>query len=295
MNIEKAINNERMLKAVTGMTVSEFKSLFKAFSRILTEQLGQKTRKRKVGGGRKGKIKSSEQKLFYLLFYLKVYPTFDLAALIFDSSKTRTNRWVLDFMPLLEKTLGRKYVLPVRRIGSMEEFLQKFPGVKDLFVDGTEREIRRPRNRKNQKKNYSGKKKRHTRKNIVACDEHKKICYLSPTKCGKTHDKKMIDKTGFLSYVPHHVTVWQDTGFQGTQKTHPNTLMPKKKTKKKPLTEMEKGDNRIISSFRIVVEHAIGGIKRFNCVSSPYRNKAGIDDMFMNICSGLWNFHLELK
>jgi len=294
MKIEKLMQNNRMMKAVMGMSKYEFKILLIAFTQVLIEYQNKKNRKRKIGGGRCGNIKSPEQKLFFILFYLKVYPTFDLAAFIFDSSKTRTNRWVIEILPILEKTLGRKCVLPERKISSMKEFIQKFPEIKDIFVDGTEREIRRPRNSKNQKKNYSGKKKRHTRKNIVITDENKRVIYLSPTKSGKTHDKKVIDKTNFLFHVPPDVTIWQDTGFQGTQKIHKNTMMPKKNTKKIKLSEKEKEENRIISGIRIVVENAIGGVKRFNILKHPLRNRNGIDDSFMNVCCGLWNFHLNL-
>jgi hypothetical protein len=290
MKIEKAQRSDRMMKAVTGVTVAEFKLLLTTFTQLLAEQRMQRKRRRVPGGGRNGKIKSPEQKLFYALFYLKVYPTFDLAALLFDSSKTRTCAWARDTVPLLEKTLGRKLALPERRIGSVEEFLQKFPEVKDLFADGTEREIRRPQAPKQQAKNYSGKSKRHVRKNIVICDENKKIRYLSPTKSGKTHDK-----TGFLSHVPPDVTIWQDTGFQGTQHTHANTMMPKKKSKNRPLTDQEKEENRIISGLRVVVENAICGVKRYNCLTIPYRNRGGVDDLFINVCAGLWNFHLATR
>ena len=41
------------------------------------------------------------------------------------------------------------------------------------------------------------------------------------------------------------------------------------------------------------VEHAIGGIKRFNAISHIFRNKKGLDDQFVNVCSGLWNLELE--
>jgi len=51
--------------------------------------------------------------------------------------------------------------------------------------------------------------------------------------------------------------------------------------------------NRLISSTRIVVEHAIGGMKRFGATSAIFRNKKGVDDTFMNVCAGLWNLELE--
>ena len=36
-----------------------------------------------------------------------------------------------------------------------------------------------------------------------------------------------------------------------------NTLIPKKATREKPLTYTEKEENKVISSFRVVVEHTI--------------------------------------
>ncbi|GHU29537.1 hypothetical protein FACS1894152_7860 [Bacilli bacterium] len=52
-------------------------------------------------------------------------------------------------------------------------FREYYPGVKDIFIDGTERPVQRPRNNKLQKKRYSGKKKRHTRKNVIMSDGNK--------------------------------------------------------------------------------------------------------------------------
>src|SRR5207248_8023588 len=43
---------------------------------------------------------------------------------------------------------------------------------------------------------------------------------------------------------------------------HKNLHIPKKKSKGKPLTYDDKETNKIISSYRVIVEHAIGGIKR---------------------------------
>ncbi|MFN6495551.1 MAG: transposase family protein, partial [Nostoc sp. DedQUE01] len=43
------------------------------------------------------------------------------------------------------------------------------------MIDGTERPIARPQDPEQQKHNYSGKKKRHTRKHLAAVDETKRI------------------------------------------------------------------------------------------------------------------------
>jgi len=68
---------------------------------------------------------------------------------------------------MLEKTLGRKMVLPKRKISTLDELIEIFPEVRDLIIDGTERPIQRPKDNEKQKENYSGKKKRHTKKNTI--------------------------------------------------------------------------------------------------------------------------------
>jgi hypothetical protein len=84
-----------------------------------------------------------------------------------------------------------------------------------------------------------------------------------------------------------------DTGFQGVKKDHSNSLMAKKRTRGHLLTEEDKQENRLISSFRVIIEHAIGGMKRYQSMQHPYRNrKPRLDDLFSLLSAGLWNDHL---
>ena len=68
-------------------------------------------------------------------------------------------------------------------------------------------------------------------------------------------------------------------------------IMPKKNPKRKELTADETAWNRIVSGFRVIVEHAIGGVKRFGIVYDKFRNrKDGFDDKVMLVSGGLWNY-----
>lgn len=293
MDINQVLNNKRLIRAVLGVKKETFDKLLTTFTQILIEESEKRNKERSYGGGSKGNIKEPRKKLFFILWYLKVYPTFDVAAYVFASSKSRTQVWAHKILPILEKTLGRKMVLPKRRIGSVEEFLSLFPETKEVMLDGVERPTVRSQKAKQQNKHYSGKKKRHTRKNLVLVTSRKKIILITPTKHGKVHDKKMSDKNIIASRIPEEVSLLVDTGFQGIQKQHVNTLIPKKKPRGGLLTEAEKEWNRLISSTRIIVEHVIGGIKRFGATAHIFRNKKGLDDTFMNVCAGLWNLELE--
>ena len=58
--------------------------------------------------------------LFFVLFYLRVYPTFDVLGALFAKPRGRSCESIHLLLPLLTETLGRKCVLPQRRIASME-------------------------------------------------------------------------------------------------------------------------------------------------------------------------------
>ena len=59
----------------------------------------------------------------------------------------------------------------------------------------------------------------------------------------------------------------------GLQKLHGKTIMPKKRSKKNPLTTQDKQANRLISKDRVPAEHVIACLKRFKIVSDRYRNR----------------------
>lgn len=293
-----AFKNPRLLKALTGVTKEEFQALIPTFTQVVQEdkRLRSKAKERHFGGGSKGKLTTIEEKLFFILVYVKTYLTFDFLGFVFSMHRSKAHRNMTLLMKSLEKTLGRKLVMPEKKIHSLEEFLEKFPEAKDLFVDGVERPIQRPKDKKKQNKLYSGKKKRHMKKSVIAVTEDKTIVLMTPTKSGRRHDKRLADKEMTFEHIPESTALWVDTGFQGVLKQHRNTLIPKKGTKKNPLTLAEKEENRTISSFRVVVENTIAGIKRFKAYADIWRNKlANLDDHVMRIACGLWNLHIAMK
>lgn len=294
LNIDLALSNPRVCRSLTGQSPEKFEQLLVRFECCYRALANARPRQRRFGGGRKGALVDFRHKLFFILFYMKVYPTLDVAGFIWGVDRTRPHKWVKALLPVLERTLQQACLLPQRQIHSVADFLKTFPEVKDVWVDGTERPLPRPQSPKNKKRHYSGKKKAHTRKNIIACDEKKRVLLLSPTKPGRVHDKRLAEKSGVFHHLPRQVTAWADTGFQGVQHIHPKTQIPHKRKKNQPLSSAQKQENQTLASIRIIVENAIGGIKRFNCLKHPYRNRLtqGWDDTFILLATGLWNFHL---
>ena len=296
MDTKRLLNDSRLCRAVTGMNEQELRALEPAFTQALrTHQRQRKPdRQRALGAGQKGHLPTVRQKLLFILVYLKAYPTYDLQGWLFDLERSRACRWVRFLMPVLSTALGRECVLPKRQIRSAEEFFQAFPGARDVFLDGTERPRQKPRSPNARRKTYSGKKKQTTRKVLVLCDEQRRIGWLSPSRSGRRHDKRLWDKTQTLPHLPPDVTVWTDTGFNGMERQHPNVQRPVKASRHHPLTEDQRQNDRLISGLRMTVEHAIGGMKRLGCMSQVYRNRRPwVDDQFALLSAGLWNFHLR--
>ena len=76
MNIQRIIKDDRQLKAVIGMGKEEFLALLPAFSQAWYVELKllNTNRIRKIGGGKKGALKTMAEKLFAILLYLKTHP-----------------------------------------------------------------------------------------------------------------------------------------------------------------------------------------------------------------------------
>ena len=83
-----------------------------------------------------------------------------------------------------------------------------------------------------------------------------------------------------------------DTGYQGIAKIHANSVMPKKRSKKNPLTKEDKKRNREISRQRVSVENIIGFVKRFKIVADRYRNRRKRFGLRFNLIAGMCNYEL---
>ncbi|WP_366932845.1 transposase family protein [Nostoc sp. JL31] len=46
-------------------------------------------------GAKKARLRRVEDKLFFILFYFKCYPIFDVAGVLFDLPRSQTHRWML--------------------------------------------------------------------------------------------------------------------------------------------------------------------------------------------------------
>jgi hypothetical protein len=127
-------------------------------------------------------------------------------------------------------------------------------------------------------------------KTQVAVDKKTREVISTAFSNGKRHDFRLFKES--KTHILKEIQVKTDTGYQGIKKFHPNSFLPKKKTKRNPLTTEEKVVNREISSDRVCNEHAIGFIKRFRILSERYRNRRKRFGLRFNLIAGICNFEL---
>ena len=84
-----------------------------------------------------------------------------------------------------------------------------------------------------------------------------------------------------------------DSGYQGMEKIHGNTELPRKNSKLHTLTKKEKKTNLKLSKIRVAVEHVIGKVKVFRIMSERYRNRRRHHGLRMELICGLYNFELK--
>lgn len=227
-------SDPRKFLALTGLTLPEFQQLLAAFARSYErlystgQTLAGKPRRRFAGGGRKGVLHSPEQKLLFLLSYLKTYPLQAVVGELFALSQPGVNYWLHRLLPILREALDALGVLPERDPG---HFPRSQPACREAFrliIDATERRRQRPKSREKQAAHYSGKKKAHTDKNVIIADARSnRIRFLSETYAGKTHEKLIADRER-IAYPPGTV-LYKDSGFQGYEPAVKMTRQAKKK------------------------------------------------------------------
>ena len=122
LDIQRVLNQDRLLRALIGLNRKAFDELLDSFSPLYEQSRSSQPRQRAVDGGRKARLLSTQEKLFFILFYFKCYPTFDLAGIIFDLHRSQAHEWMHRLQPILEETLGKQLVQNCTNFGFMAAF-----------------------------------------------------------------------------------------------------------------------------------------------------------------------------
>ena len=160
------VRDDRHMRSLTGVSLTQFEILLEVFTMTYTELqwqayqdgLAAGIRQRRPGGGKKGALPTMRDKLFFLLYYFKVYPTFDVLGTQFNMARSKANENLHKLTPVLYQTLVHLEVMPYRKFASPNELLEALDGIDTILIDVTERNHRRPQDNQAQREHYSGKK-----------------------------------------------------------------------------------------------------------------------------------------
>lgn len=296
ISVQHALGNDRRMRALTSLDTTAFEQLLHRWKPALAALTSQQTvegqrRQRAAGAGPKGALASPEAKLFFILFYLKAYPTQDVMGAWFGLSQPQVCAWVKRLLPLLQQFMAVH--LPSRHGRDLSEVLASIPEVKEVLLDGTERPISRPEHKRRRDAHYSGRRRRTTVKNVLLTAAGR-VVLLTPTAPGRRHDKSEADRARVRLAADYRLLA--DSGLQGYQAGKAEVRTPRKKPRERPLHWRHKRSNRRLARVRVGVEHVIGSVKRLGVLRQPLRMKRkGAADTVMLVGCGLHNFRQSQK
>lgn len=314
----KLSRNPNQFLTVTGMILTDFQRLLPQFEqanhqiearRKACVVITKSGRQRRAGGGAKFANELADRLLMLLLYY-RLYLTQEFLTLLFRAEhkslicrNIQLMRSVFELvLPVPERARARVMSLAKKeqerrrkRIGTVEEFREAYPEL-TFIIDGVEQPKRKPKKPEKRKSDYSGKKKRHTRKQIVMGTPSGIIVDQSPSTGGRPHDFKVFKQDHAArsiceEFKDYRVTLYGDSGFDGMKAMGlPVTVRLNEKARRNhPLTREQKKLNRLRSSTRIRVEHIFSRRKKYGIASDIYRNRDEDYDQTMNIVAGLVN------
>ena len=291
-----------LFKSLTGLSVKQFDNIFKEIesrydkyeiNRLSSRKGRRRRRERAVGAGRHFKLPVKDRVIMVLVYY-RLYITYTLMEFLFGLDQSNVCRVIQKIERLIRRCLPipQKLYEVTKRLKTKEEVEKYFPGFM-AFTDCTEQPIPRPKNRMKRKLYYSGKKKKHTVKNLYTANQKGLLIYKTKHKQrGRKHDYRIYKKNH--PDLPKDVMNMYDLGFLGVEKDFPKQLssLPIKKEKDHELTEEQKEYNKNHSAKRIVIEHAICRIKKYRIMNDVFRNRLRKYNRVSDIVSGLVNYRI---
>jgi len=289
-----------LFKSFTGLSVKQFNDIYceieSKYSEYDIKRLSSRKerRERAVGAGRRFKLLVKDRVIMILVYY-RLYITYTLMEFLFGLDQSNVCRDIQKIERLIRRCLPipQKLYNITKRLKTREEVEEYFPGFL-AFTDCTEQPIPRPaKNRKKRRLYYSGKKKKHTVKNLYTANQKGLLIYKTKRRQrGRRHDYRIYKKNH--PKLPKDVLSMLDLGFLGVEKDFPEqkSSLPIKKEKDHELTEVQKEYNKNHSAKRIVIEHAICRIKKYRIMNDVFRNRLRKYNKVSDIVSGLVNYRI---
>jgi hypothetical protein len=312
---EKLSQRPKAASSLIGMTLEAFDRLYAEFAAAHGERLTNLTitrrkgmpRQRAVGAGGKHRY-DLRDRLLMTLFWLRVYTTYEVLGFFYTLNKTNIEDNLKDILATLDTMTTFTYDRPGaerKKLRSVEVVMDAFPDVR-LVIDAKEQRIERPKAKKDgenppqdrQKPYYSGKKKTHTLKNQIAVRPDGRIEAISESvPGGQTHDLTLLRQTDLISQLEADEAAMLDKGYDGLRNDYPDKrlYLPFKARRNHPLTEEQKAYNRFLARYRIVVEHTLACMNRFQVLRQVYRHQRDEHTRIVRIVAGLVDRRIQEK
>jgi len=301
--------------SLIGMSLKAFDPLYAEFAVAHAERLANLSvtkrkgtpRQRAVGAGGKHHY-DVRDRLLMTLFWLRVYTTYEVLGFFYELDKTNIEDNLKDILATLDAMTSFTYDRPGperKKLRSVGEVMDAFPAVR-LVIDAKEQRIERPKATKDQAGNsqdqqkpyYSGKKKTHTLKSQIAVRPDGLIDAVSDSvPGGQTHDLTLLRQTGLVGQLDENEAAMVDKAYDGLQNDYPDQQIyqPFKARRNHPLTEEQKAYNRFLARYRIVVEHSLACMNRFQVLRQVYRHQRQGHTRLVRIVAGLVNRRIAQK
>ena len=275
--LEHLRRHPAVFRHLTGLALDLFDELaadlLPAWRAAERARLTRPGRRRAVGAGHPFALAFADQ-LLLTVVWLRHYPTQEVLGYLFGASDTAALRAIGRCLPLLEQAGRDTMRLPDPGKGgrkSLPRLLADTPGLA-VIVDTFEQRVQRPKRR--QRSYYSGKQKRHTLKSQVTVDEEGDIADVAESRPGPWADLKVLRRSGLRRKLPRGVGALGDQAYQGLARWHPEGLgaTPRRKPRGRPRRPQDRAYNRAFARRRIVVEHAIGRLRRYQALTQMDRH-----------------------
>ena len=288
--------------AMTGLRREEFDAVLTALlpryqaaevARLSRPTKQRPVRRRAIGAGHQFALAVRDQ-LLLTVIWLRVYPTYPVLGYLFGVSAATVERTLPRVLPLLEAlgqaSMDRALAAlddPARRLRrrsrrQLDDVLHDVPELA-VVIDTFEQRVQRPRGyhadgQRVADDYYSGKKKQHTLKTQVAVDEETgKFVDVADDVPGPTADLTVLKDSELLARLPDDVGGWGDKAYIGGDKLVPGVRVatPRRKPRGQPRPPEDVAYNTAFARRRIVVEHGIGRLRRYQALSQADRHHRG--------------------
>src|SRR6266702_3787354 len=279
----------------TSLTLDEFQQLVPPFEAAFQAHMAAWRLDGKPRTARRFSVYSNcplptpEDRLFFLLTYLKTYSLQVVQGRLFGMGQSKANQWIHVLLPVILAALRTLGDAPARSLTALAQRL----GVAEadaatVVVPLEEAPAPLAAVPASPLVPMTGRNGVSSAPNTLLI-----ILFLSDTAGGRVHDKRIADATPYP--LPAGSRLLQDLGFLAFTLPEVAILMPTKKPRGQELTLAQQRANQALNQRRLRIEHVNSSVKRCRIVKDRLRLwKEGVRDLVMEICCALRNFRVRL-